>query len=308
MLRAFFNALSRSRTMKRMAAGFGPARRFARRFTAGETLDEAVAVVRELNARGMDVTLNHLGESVAAEKDARRAAEEYVRILERICDEGLRATVSVKPSHLGLEFGTEFFEARLREVAKAAAKLGNQVEVDIEDSSTTDATLEAFHAVLGATGNLRLALQACLRRTGEDLEGVSLRGGTVRLVKGAYDEPATVAWKKKADVDASYFRLVDAMMPNGTPGAGEDPAFGTHDHRMIAKASELAAERGVAKDRFEFQMLLGVRRDLQLRLAGEGFRVRIYVPFGTEWYPYFMRRMAERPANALFGLRAMLGK
>jgi len=308
MLRAFFNMLSRSRLLQRLATGFGPARSVARRFTAGESLDDAVVAVRHLNRLGMDATLNHLGEGVESLDDAKRAADEYVRILRRIHTEGLRASVSIKPSHLGLGFGREFFRARMRDVCAAAADRGIAVELDIEDSSATEDTVAGYHSLLGEFSNLRLALQAYLFRTKDDLAALIERNGRVRLIKGAYDEPAEIAWKKKDDVDASYARLIERSFGDEALRDGFHPAFGTHDHVLIGEVCRMAREKGVGSDRFEFQMLLGVRRDWQEKLAREGYRLRVYVPFGTEWYPYFMRRIAERPANLLFTLRALFGK
>lgn len=307
-MRAFFNALSRSERLQRMTVGFGPARRIARRFTAGESLDDAVAAAAGLNSRGMEVTLNHLGEHVASEADARRAAAEYAELAQRIGREGLRASISVKPSQIGLGLGQGFFRSRMEEVLEAAGPLHVLVEVDMEESAFTDATLSAFHGLLGRSCGMRIALQAYLFRTEQDLAGLIRRGSSARLVKGAYDEPPSLAWQKRSEVDRSFERLVQASFGPEPAASGFYPAFGTHDHRLIARACDLAAERGIDKSRFEFQMLLGVRRDWQERLAAEGFRVRVYVPYGSHWYPYFMRRMGERPANMLFVARAMFGK
>ena len=196
---------------------------------------------------------------------------------------------------------------RLRSIAQTARSLGNMVEVDIEGSTYTQATLTVIHRLLDDCQNLRLALQAYLFRTEEDLQGLIERGSSVRLCKGAYDEPPTIAWKKKEDVDASYARLMDLALGEQAQAAGFYPALGTHDHNLILRAELAVARRGIAQDRFEFQMLHGIRRDWQQRLARDGYRVRVYVPYGTQWYPYFMRRLAERPANVLFMARAVLG-
>lgn len=308
MLRTLFTTLSQSDSMRRFAANFGPARRVARRFTAGEAMDEAVKVTRDLNARGASVALNYLGESVKSEDDARRAAGEYCKLLKRIEEQQLEASVSLKPTHLGLDFGVPFFRKNVASLLEVAAALGVTVEMDMEDSSLVDDTLFAFHALLNEFDSLRIALQACLFRTSEDLKKLIDSGSSVRLVKGAYDEPAAVAWKRKKDVDSSYARLVEESFAEAARASGFYPAFGTHDHVLIEKIQAEAARRGVDRDRFEFQMLLGVRRDWQQRLVDEGFRLRIYVPFGTQWYPYFMRRLAERPANVLFAMRAMAGR
>ncbi len=308
ILRTFFLALSRSDRLRRWMVHFGPARRMARRFIAGETLDEAVVAARQLQAQGILTALDHLGENVATPEDAERATCEYQALLERIAAEGLPSTISVKLTHVGLDFGAEFCCARLRSIAQTARSLGNTVEVDMEGSDYTEATLAVFHRLLDDYHNVRLALQAYLFRTEADLELLIERGSSVRLCKGAYDEPATIAWKKKADVDASYARLMDLALSERALAAGFYPALGTHDHNLIMRAELEAARQDIARDRFEFQMLHGIRRDWQVRLARDGYRVRVYVPYGTQWYPYFMRRLAERPANVLFIARAFLGK
>jgi proline dehydrogenase len=308
MLRRFFITLSRSETMRRFVTQFGPARRTARRFIAGETLDEAIAVVRELNARGILATLDHLGENVASREDAQRAAQEYRELLQRIAAEGVQSTISVKLTHVGLDFGEDFCCDVMLSIVQTAKSLGNTVEIDIEGSDYTQSTLNVFHCLLDEYQNLRQALQAYLFRTGEDLQGLIKRGSSVRLCKGAYDESPTVAWKEKAEVDASFARLMVLMLSEEASQNGFYPALATHDHALILRAEREVANRGIGRDRFEFQMLHGVRRDWQRRLAVDGYRVRIYVPYGTQWYPYFMRRLAERPANVLFMARAFLGK
>ena len=308
ILRSLFLTLSRSDRLRHWMVHFGPARRMARRFIAGETLDEAVAVARQLQAQGILTALDHLGENVATPKDAERAVCEYQALLQRIAAEGLPATISVKLTHNGLDFGEEFCCARLRSIAQTAQSLGNTVEVDIEGSAYTQATLAVFHCLLDDYQNLRLALQAYLFRTEADLKRLIERGSSARLCKGAYDESPTIAWKEKADVDASYARLMDLALGEQAQATGFYPALGTHDHNLIMRAELEAARRGIARDRFEFQMLHGIRRDWQQRLARDGYRVRVYVPYGTQWYPYFMRRLAERPANVLFMARAFVGK
>jgi proline dehydrogenase len=308
MLRHFLITLSRSEAVRRFVTHFGPARRTARRFIAGETLDEAIVVVRELNSRKIFATLDHLGENVASRDDAQRAAREYQAVLQRIADENVSSSISVKLTHVGLDFGEEFCCDLLRGITQFAASLGNIVEIDIEGSEYTQSTLNVFHCLLDDYQNLRLALQAYLFRTEEDLQGLIERGSSVRLCKGAYDESPTIAWKEKAEVDASFARLMDLMLSDEAIGNGFYPALATHDHALVLRAEREVVRRGIEKDGFEFQMLHGVRRDWQMRLAAEGYRLRIYVPYGTQWYPYFMRRLAERPANMLFMARAFLGK
>jgi proline dehydrogenase len=308
MLRSLLITLSHSEAMRRFVTQFGPARRTARRFIAGETLDEAIAVVRELNAQGILATLDHLGENVATQEDAQRAAQEYQGLLQRIAAESVQSTISVKLTHVGLDFGQDFCCDTMRPIIQTAESLGNTVEIDIEGSEYTQRTLDVFHCLLDEHKNLRLALQAYLFRTEEDLKGLIERGSSVRLCKGAYDELATIAWKEKEDVDASFARLMDLMLGERARETGFYPALGTHDHVLILRAEREVAKRGIGKDQFEFQMLHGIRRDWQQRLAGDGYRVRVYVPYGTQWYPYFMRRLAERPANVLFMIRAFLGR
>ena len=300
MLRHLFITLSHSQAMRRLVTHFGPARRAARRFIAGETLDEAIDVVRALNAKGILAAMDHLGENVTTQEDARRAAQEYQGLLRRIAAEGVQSTISVKLTHVGLDFGQDFCCDTMRTIVQTAAELGNTVEIDIEGSQYTQSTLDVFHCLLDEYHNMRLALQAYLFRTEQDLKGLIERGSSVRMCKGAYDEPPSIAWKDKAEVDASFARLMDLMLSEQAGQNGFYPALGTHDHRLILQAERGAARRGIPKDRFEFQMLHGVRRDWQQRLATDGYRVRIYVPYGTQWYPYFMRRLAERPANIWF--------
>lgn len=307
-MRALFLALSNSKIMSWLCAHFAPARRLVRRFTAGESLDDALVVVRQLNSEGKKASLNYLGEKVVRAEDARRVTDYYKEILDRIREEGVEATISIKPSHMGLELGEDVFFRNLESVLNKAVQLDNTVEVDMEDSSTTSATLEIFHRLLDQNANLRIALQTALFRTGDDLDALARRKCGVRLVKGAYDESGDVAWKSKNDVDASFSSLIEKSFAPEAMASGFHPAFGTHDHHLIEKVFSEALKQRVSKDRFEFQMLLGIRRDWQKKLVDSGYALRIYVPFGSHWYPYFMRRVAERPANALFMIRAMLSR
>jgi len=308
MLRRSFITLSQSEAMRRFVTHFEPARRTARRFIAGETLDEAIAVARALNRQGILVTLDHLGENVATQADAHRAAQEYRELLERIAAEGVQATISIKLTHVGMDFGEDFCCETMRSIVQKAQSLGTTVEIDIEGSAYVQSTLNVFHCLLDDYQNVRLALQAYLFRTEEDLRRIIERGSSVRLCKGAYDEAPTIAWKSKADVSTSYARLMNLMLDGRAQETGFYAALATHDHVLILQAEREVAKRGIGKDQFEFQMLHGVRRDWQQRLAEDGYRVRIYVPYGTQWYPYFMRRLAERPANVLFLVRAFLGR
>lgn len=309
MLRSLFIYLSQSNGWRRFVTEFGPTRVMARRFVAGETLDEAVAVVKDLNSRGLLAAMDHLGEHVTTQAEAVRAAREYRELLHRIHDEDLQATISVKPSHLGLGFGPDFFYENVADVVEVAHSLGNMVEVDMEGSDTVQDTLDVYQRLLDTFGGpLRLAIQAYLFRSAEDVVALIERGASIRLVKGAYREPPEIAYQKKGEVDAAFIKLMDLYFGERARECGAYLAIGSHDPKMIEWAIQQALDRGIGPDEFEIQMLQGVRRDEQLRLAEAGYRVRVYVPYGQQWYPYFMRRLAERPANVLFLGRAMLGR
>lgn len=273
------------------------ARRFASRFVAGETLDTAVAAVRALNSRGITASLDLLGESVTNEAEARATGATYIRILDRIRQDGLDANVSVKLTALGLDISEELCVSVMQSMLERAREYGNFVRIDMESSAYTQRTLDIFEHRLYPSyrENVGVVLQSYLYRTAADVEHMNALGTRVRLCKGAYMEPATVAYPEKKDVDASYVRCMTELMRSGNY-----PAIATHDERMIAEAKRIARELGLGPDRFEFQMLYGVRRDMQERLVREGYRMRCYVPFGTQWYPYLMRRLAERPANVAF--------
>jgi len=294
--------LSTSKTIDWLFVHFAIARRFARRFIAGETLEQTVKVVKKLNKENKAASLNYLGEKVEDEEGAKKVTEIYKTVLQRIKDEKLDANISVKSTHLGLNMGEKVFQNNLAELQEKAAELGLIVEVDMEDSSLTKVTLDVFHRLVDRTKNLRIALQAYLYQTRQDLKDLVEKGSSARLVKGAYNEKKDVAWPKKKDVDKNYSQLIEDCFSDKARSKGFYPAFGTHDPVMIEKAMSHAK----GKDEFEFQMLLGVRRDWQKKLAERGFRLRVYVPFGRKWYPYFMRRLAERPANVLFMLRTLL--
>ncbi len=294
--------MSERKKLQSLILRSGMARRVARRFVAGETLDEAIEVTRALNSQGMKVTLDHLGEAVSDPEGALRAAGEYCGILERIEREGVDANVSIKLTQIGLAIDRELCRGNLRRIAEAARATDNFVRIDMESSEYLEDTLALFEDVHAEHGNLGVVIQSYMRRSEEDVRKLCSRGVAVRLCKGAYNEPESVAFRKKSEVDANYLRLLSIL------GQCDSPlAVATHDDRMIEAALQIA-RNGRRKGPIEFQMLYGIRRALQLRLVKEGFRMRIYVPYGTEWYPYFMRRMAERPANLFFVLRAMVGK
>lgn len=293
--------LTRLGPVKALFTRFRVGRRMAMRFVAGETLDDAVATVRRLNARSCSASLDHLGEHVTDRDLARRARDDYLKCLERISAEGLDANISIKLSQLGLGFDDRVAAEGLDVLAARAAELGLTITVDMEESALTQATIDLYRAAQRTHRNLGLALQAYLYRTADDLVHLIPLGGHIRLCKGAYDEPDEVAWRHPAEVDASFDQLLDELMRAGNVL----PAVATHDEERIELARRLAATR---TGPFEFQMLYGVRERLQRRLVEEGFPLRVYVPYGDAWYPYLTRRIAERPANVWFFLRALVGR
>jgi len=302
MLRQLLLTLAKNTAAQEAATHSRLLRPAVRRFVAGETLADGIAAAAALNARGIEATLDVLGEATASEDDARRAARDYLEVLNAIFHRGLRSHVSVKLSQMGLDLSPDLAAELLETIARTAAAVDTFVRVDMEDSGRLPRTLHVFDRVWeGGLRNIGIVLQAYLYRTPEDLERYLSRGVRIRLCKGAYAEPAAVAYPRKADVDEAYRRLSERLLLGGV-----DPALATHDERLIRHARTFAASSGIARDRFEFQFLYGIRRDLQETLAAEGYRVRVYVPFGTHWYPYFMRRLAERPANVLFLARNVL--
>ena len=273
------------------------AKQFASRFVAGETVEEALAAARELNAKGITASLDLLGESVYTEKEARAARDEYLGLLDRIHEAKLQANVSIKLTAMGLDIDNELCVAIMQDILTRAQTYETFVRLDMESSSYTDITLGLFEDRLYPTfkANVGVVLQSCLYRTFADVEQMIALKARVRICKGAYKEPPAVAYPDKKDVDANYVKCMQELMRKGNY-----PGIATHDPAIIAEAKRFAKEQGIANDRFEFQMLYGVRRDLQEGLVREGYRVRCYVPFGTQWYPYLMRRLAERPANVAF--------
>lgn len=309
MLRNFFIRLSTSETARRFVTHFGPARRAAYRFVAGETLDEAVTVVKDLNGYGLKAILNEVGEAVTTQAEAVQAAKDFHGLLRRIDAEGLDADVSLKPSHVGLQFGADFCYENIADIVQVARQYNNTVEIDMEGSPDVDATLEIYHRLLNTFGkSLRLAVQSYLHRTPADVARIIERGGSIRLVKGAYDEPPEIAYQGKQEINQATIRLMEMFLTPQARAGGAFLALGSHNPQLIAWLIQAAQARGIDKNQFEIQMLLGVRRDEQQRLAGLGYRVRVYVPYGRAWYPYFMRRLAERPANVFFMARALVGK
>jgi proline dehydrogenase len=304
--KGFFHLLARSRTLKKIASRYGMRRpsSFARRFIAGETVAEAIEAARAVQQRGMGLTLDLLGESVTNLDQADAATRGYLAVVDAIIQSGIERNISVKLTQLGLDVDKASAVDNLRKILERAEPAGFFVRIDMENSPYTEVTLEIFRTLWHhGYRQIGVVLQSDLYRSEEDLPGVIALGARVRLVKGAYLEPKTVAHQHKADVDAAYARVMKRLLTEGNY-----PAIATHDPAMIDLARQYAREQHVAPDRFEFQMLYGIRRDLQARLVSEGYRVRVYIPFGREWFPYFMRRLGERPANVMFVVRGILGE
>ena len=304
MLRNLIFWLSTKKWVTDTIARQGMRRGFARRFVAGETLAEAIVPSTELCRAGRRVSLNQLGENVATPEEARQGRDSYVATLEALERAGLDGNISIKLTQLGLDLDRTLCLSLAQEIAARAQALGRTIEIDMEGSAYTEATIEIFEAIHRQHGNAGLALQAYLRRSQSDLERLAPLSPKVRLVKGAYREPAAIAFQKKGEVDANYRRLLDRLLRQGGDGRFF-AAVGTHDPALIQYALGKIKEYGVPRERYEFQMLLGIRRDLQHQLFSEGHPLRVYVPWGTAWCPYFMRRLAERPANLWFVLRSL---
>lgn len=299
--KTFFHLLAKSDTLRAAASRYGMRHpgAFARRFIAGETIDEAIAVARQLEARGLTHTLDYLGESVASLAEADAATRDYLRVIDAIRQTTIIRNLSLKLTQLGLDVDRATAVDNLRRILDRAE--GFFIRIDMESSDYTQVTLDVFQAVWEqGYHNIGVVLQADLYRTDADEERVSALGAPIRLVKGAYRESKAVAYQKKADVDARYATLVRRLLERG-----HYPAIATHDINMITLARTHAADLGLAANAFEFQMLYGIRRDLQQMLVKDGYRVRVYVPFGQQWFPYFMRRLGERPANLWFVLRGV---
>jgi proline dehydrogenase len=301
-----FHLLASSTILQRFAstAGMRKPTSFARRFIAGETVEEAITAARAVEARGLLLTLDHLGENITNLAEAGAATREYLALIAAIVASGIGRNISLKLTQLGLDLDRATAADNLRTILERAEPAGFFVRLDMESSRYTDVTLDVFET-LWRQGfrNLGVVLQAALRRSEQDLRRVNTLGGRVRLVKGAYTEPRSIAYPRKADVDAAFARMMKMLIVEG-----HYPAIATHDEVMLDLTRKWAADHGVTADRFEFQMLLGVRRDLQAMLVTAGYRVRVYIPFGRQWFPYFMRRLGERPANVTFIVRSLLGE
>lgn len=302
--KSFFTTLAGSRSLQRVASRYGmrsPAS-FARRFVAGETVADAIGAAQAIEAQGLTQTLDLLGERVGDEAGAHAATDAYLAMMPAMVAADVSRNISIKLTQLGLDLDRDLCVANLRAILARARDEGFFVRIDMENSPYTTATLDIFERVWreGLT-NVGVVLQSALRRSDDDLTRLLNLGARVRLVKGAYREPALDAYQLKSDVDAAYLRLLRRLLPSGTM-----PAIATHDPEMIEATRQLAREHAVAPERFEFQMLLGVRRDLQASLHAEGYGMRVYIPFGREWFPYVMRRLGERPANVAFVVRSLV--
>jgi proline dehydrogenase len=298
MMRALLIYLSQSKRLAKWVTSNAVSRRMSRRFVAGETLDDAMAAARASNQSGTSVSLDHLGENVTTEAEARRARDAYLENFDRIAAEHLDANVSLKLTQLGLDLGGDFCFSLLESVVDRAARYQNFLRVDMEGSPYTQRTIELVKRARARYDRVGAVIQAYLYRSEQDVKDLLAIGCRIRLCKGAYQEPASVAFAKKKDVDKNYVRLMQFLLPSGIYHG-----IATHDPRMIEATRDFAAKHGIGKDQFEFQMLYGIRTDLQQQLVREGYRMRVYIPYGTEWFPYFMRRLAERPANVLFFVR-----
>lgn len=307
-LRTFLIYLSHAQWARDLVSELSLAKRVARRFVAGETIEEAMAATRALNARGMLVTIDYLGESVTDEAVAAAARDEILQLLDRINSTGLEANVSIKLSQLGLRIRKEFAIENLRQILTRAQEDGNEIRIDMEESELVDITLDIYHTLKDEYGfdNVGVVIQSYLYRSEKDVKNLIQEGAWVRLCKGAYAEPPDIAFPDKADTDANYILLTKMMLSEEARDNGVYLGVATHDEEIIEATIKYAKKNEIPPDKYEFQMLYGIRRDLQAQLVDQGYKVRIYVPYGTAWYPYFVRRLAERPANLWFFISNLL--
>ena len=300
-MRSLLLFLSRRPGLRRFVETSGVSKRVSRRFVAGETLDDALAAARRIVSEGLAVTLDHLGENVTSLDEAAASAAECIAALERLHEAGLEPNVSIKLTQFGLDFGQQACRDNVARLAEAARARGGFVRIDMEAGEYTERTLCLAADLFAQYGCVGTVIQAYLRRSRKDVEFLNARRVRVRLCKGAYLEPPAIAFAEKAEVDRNYVDLMKELLVDG-----DYPALATHDERIIVEALRFVQEHRIPRDRFEFQMLYGIRRDLQRKLIRQGYRVRLYVPYGQAWYPYFMRRLAERPANVIFLARNLL--
>jgi proline dehydrogenase len=301
LMRDFVFWLSTKKAFTQPIARTGMRLGFAKRFIAGETLEDGLRAATELNAKGLKVIMNRLGENVTDRREAEEAAASYREILQELTQRKIDGSTSIKPTQLGLDFAPDLCRELTLSVVREAAALDNFVEIDMESSAYTDATVELFEAVRRQHENVGLAVQSYLYRTEADLRRLQPLHPKIRLVKGAYREPASIAFPKKSGVDENFRKLMRMVFSDNFI-----PAIATHDERMLVLAKQIAREKNWPSDRWEFQMIFGVARNLQEQLVREGYRMRVYIPYGTEWLPYFMRRLSERPANLWFVVKSIL--
>lgn len=299
-LRSFFLQMAKNRSMNRWARRYG-LRFGANRFVAGETIESAINTVQQLNRQNMAVTLDHLGEFVADESEARAAADFCVRTLEAVSEAKADSSLSVKLTQLGMDISRELCVQNMRKVLECGRDNQLWVNIDMEDFDHCQAILDVFEELAEGYEYVQTVVQSYLYRSLDDVRRLARKGASIRIVKGAYKEPSSVAYPDKTDVDENYLRMLDAHLPS--PGL---TSIATHDERIIEHAKRAIETQNIARDKYEFQMLYGIRNDLQAQLANAGYPVRIYVPYGDDWYGYFMRRLAERPANVSFVLRGIL--
>jgi proline dehydrogenase len=304
LIRNFIFWLAKKKRVTDWIARQGMQRGFARRFVAGESLEESLAVCQQLNASGRPTSLNHLGENVTTEAAARQVCDGYLRMIEELHAKHIRGNISIKLTQLGLDLNRDLCRAMTREIAARAAALQRTIEMDMESTAYTDVTLDIFEGVQRELGNCGLAVQAYLHRSEKDLQRLAALKPKIRLVKGAYREPKEHAVQTKPEVDANFKKLSTLLLEGATQGSFF-AAFGTHDPAMVAHAQAEAARLKLAKGSYEFQMLYGIRRDLQDQVFAAGDTLQVYVPFGADWCPYFMRRLSERPANWWFVVRSL---
>src|SRR5271155_596680 len=301
MLRAFFIALSENKPLRHFSEKSSLGRKLSRRFVAGTTVEDCLQATSAMNQLGMSVSVDNLGENVTNADEARNSARLYHQMIEAVHDQKLNANVSLKLTHMGLDVDESLAQKITQGLLEKAIHLDTFVRVDMEGSSYTQRTLDlvyGLHKMPGCAGHIGAVIQAYMRRSEQDVEQLLADRIRIRLCKGAYKEPDDIAFPDKRDVDANYIKLMKMLLKSGV-----FHGIATHDEKMIAATKEFAKQEDIPPTAYEFQMLYGVRRDLQQQLVKEGYGVRIYIPFGTEWYPYFMRRLAERPANAMFVLK-----
>ncbi len=298
MLKAILLYLSRQKGIQDFMLNFGVTRKVVNRFVSGERMEDGLIAVKKVNSEGAIATLDHLGEEVAEPDEAVSAAEVYLNALDQINDNGVDTNISIKPTQVGLKIDKRLCQKNFAKIIQRAKKYDNFVRMDMEGSDCTQDTLDVFFSLREKYDNVGIVIQTYLYRSEEDVEEILKAGGRIRLCKGAYKEPKEIAFQRKQEVDDNFVKLTKRILKSGIYHG-----LGTHDEKIIQKTKEFAKDNNISKNSFEFQLLYGIRTELQHQLVKEGYNVRIYIPFGGEWYPYFMRRLAERPANLFFFLK-----